>query len=203
MTKVYVTKDVKEALSLYKKTAVLVFPTDTVYGIGADIYNETAIKNIYEIKHRSFDKPLAVLCADKNQILHVAKSISPSMQKLLDAFMPGGFTAVLPKRETVPDFITGGADTVGVRIPNHPVALEILQRIGPLAVTSLNISGEPTINNAFDAMDVFGKDVDIVIYGDDAGIGIPSTVVTESNGKIVIIRKGLITKQMIDKVLKY
>lgn len=200
MAKFYLENEVKKALDNYQKTDIIAFPTDTVYGIGANLFNHEAIHKIYQTKHRPHNKPLAVLCANKNQILEVVKAIPPQVEKLIDAFMPGALTVVLPKRDEVPDFVTSQLQTVGVRIPNHKVALELLEKIGPLATTSANISGNESLNEASDVIKLLGEEIDIIIEG-ETETKIPSTVISIDNGVVHVIREGYISKSMIENIL--
>ncbi|HEY8364107.1 MAG TPA: L-threonylcarbamoyladenylate synthase [Haloplasmataceae bacterium] len=201
MTQIFKINELKEALSLYKKSDIISFPTDTVYGIGANIYSQEAIMKIYNTKHRPLNKPLAVLCANKEQILEVVEEIPTAIDHLIKYFLPGPLTVILPKKTTIPHYITSNLNTIGVRIPNHPVALEILKEIGPLATTSANFSGDESINNGEDVIKLLGKDIDIIIDGGLTTIGIPSTVVAFENGKIKIYREGVITENDIKKSL--
>ncbi len=201
MARVYQVDEVKKALSVYQKTDIISFPTDTVYGIGANIFNETAIDKIYQSKHRPKNKPLAVLCANIEQIMQVAKIIPAPAKSLITEFMPGALTVILPKREEIPFSVTSGLDTIGVRIPNHPVALEILESIGPLATTSANITGNISLNKASDVIDVLGDKIDIIIDGGLTDIGIPSTVVAINDDELKIIREGVITEEMLYKII--
>ncbi|QVK18117.1 threonylcarbamoyl-AMP synthase [Mycoplasmatota bacterium] len=201
MAKVYQTNILKEALLNYKNTDIIAFPTDTVYGIGANLFSIEAINKIYQTKHRPGHKPLAVLCANKQQILQVVKEIPPQMELLINHFMPGALTVILPKKEEVPDFVTSNLPTIGVRIPNHKIALEILEKVGPLATTSANLSGNKSLNDASDVIKRLGDNIDIIIDGGKTDIQIPSTVVTILNDEIKIIREGSIEKEMIQQVL--
>ncbi|NLG82033.1 MAG: threonylcarbamoyl-AMP synthase [Bacilli bacterium] len=202
MAKIYDVAAVKEALKDYQETDIIAFPTDTVYGIGASPFNLTAINKIYQSKHRPQNKPLPILCANLEQIKQVTLNIPPQMEVLIKTFLPGALTVVLPKNRIIPDYVTSGLPTIGVRIPNHPIALEILQAIGPLATTSANISGSSSLNNAEDVINVLGDKIDIIINGGLTDIGIPSTVVTMEDGEIKILREGIITKEMILKALE-
>lgn len=201
MAKVYQATEVSEALYNYKKTDIIAFPTDTVYGIGAYIFNKEAIDKIYKTKHRPQNKPLAVLCKDKEQILKVAKTIPKQIEILIDHFMPGALTVILPKRDEVPNFVTSNLNTIGVRIPNHQLALKILETVGPLATTSANISGNTGLNDALAVIKELGEEIDIIIDGGKTDIQIPSTVVSIDNDTIKIIREGTISKDMIYQVL--
>lgn len=202
MAKVYSVNELNKAIEDFKKTDLISFPTDTVYGIGANIFSEAAIKKIYQTKHRPENKPLAVLCASIEQILLVAKEIPLEIKKLIDKFMPGPLTVILPKREEVPNYITSNLDTIGVRIPNHQVALTILKQIGPLATTSANISGRSSLSNSKDVIKLLGDNIDIIIDGGITSIGVPSTVVSYIDNKLNIIREGSISKEMIIEIIK-
>jgi len=201
MANVYKGNEIKEALLNYQSTDIIAFPTDTVYGIGANIFNLEAINKIYQTKHRPGHKPLAVLCADINQILQVAREIPPKMELLIKQFLPGALTIILPKREEIPGFVTSHLNTIGVRIPNHPVALEILKKVGPLATTSANLSGDESIHDALNVIKLLGEEIDIIIDGGITDLKIPSTVVAIENDEIIIIREGSITKEMIQNVI--
>ncbi len=202
MANIFKENEIKKALLVYKKTDIIAFPTDTVYGIGANPFNHEAIHKIYQTKHRLDNKPLAILCANKKQILQVVNDIPPKIELLINHFMPGALTVILPKRNEIPDFVTSHLNTVGIRIPNHPIAKEILESIGPLATTSANLSGEASLNNGKDVIELLGHDVDIIIDGGLTDIQIPSTVISFENEVINIIREGVITKEMIEKIIK-
>ena len=126
---------------------LIVYPTDTVYGIGADIYNEVAVKNLYLAKRRPFDMALSVAVADRKMMESVA-ILNETADKPIKAFPPGPLTIILKKNPEVPDIVTAGSQKVGIRIPDHPIALEIARRSGPIVATSANIHFQP------DAIDI-------------------------------------------------
>ena len=202
MKKVFLPNELDDALRNYQSTDIISFPTDTVYGIGANLFNEDAIRKIYQTKHRPNNKPIAVLCNSKEQMLKVVKEIPKEIEVLIYHFMPGALTVVLPKKDNIPDFLTSNLPTVGVRIPNHQIALHILKPIGPLATTSANLSGEANLNSGEDVINQLGEDIDIIINGGITDIGIPSTVVSVIDGKLKIIRLGAISQKEIEEVLK-
>jgi L-threonylcarbamoyladenylate synthase len=144
---------------------VVVFETDTVYGIGC-LYDDLAsIRRIYEIKNREYHKPMAILCADKEQVSSIIEQFD-FIEPLARRYWPGALTLICPKKKNVDDLVTAGGKTVGVRIPDDPVALAILKKFGPMVVTSLNLSGEPPILRFTDALRYEGI-VDAVVEGKD------------------------------------
>lgn len=176
---------VKEILKKDLKDEVLIFETDTVYGIGCLISSEKGVRRIYDIKERDGQKPLAVLCANIEQVKSVVNEFSLGIE-YGEKYWPGALTLVLPKKDIVGDFITSGFKTVGVRIPNDEIALQILEKFGPMAVTSLNLSTEPAILKYSDAY-MYLDDVDYVVEGKDLD-SISSTVYDCINKKT--LRKG-------------
>ena len=157
--------DVRELLKINLKDEVIVFETDTVYGIGCLIGSEIGIKRIYEIKNREDKKPLPVLCANFEQVEKLVKDFD-KYRFLAEKYWPGALTLIFDKTNVVNDSITSGYSTVGVRIPNDFIALEILKKYGPMAVTSLNISSEPSILK-FEETFKFENVVDFIVKGKD------------------------------------
>ena len=147
------------------KDEVVIFQTDTVYGIGCLLSSKKGVKRIYEIKKRDGNKPLAVLCANVEQVKSVVDNYDLGAS-LGEKHWPGALTLVLPKKDIVGDHVTAGLNTVGVRIPNDEIALEILEKFGPMAVTSLNLSTEPAILRFSDAYMYF-ENVDYLVCGTD------------------------------------
>jgi len=164
------------------KDEVIVFQTDTVYGIGALLQSEKGVKKIYEIKARESKKPLAVLCANFEQVQSIVKDFD-SIKQYAEDHWPGALTLVLAKKDIVGDFITSGFQTVGVRIPKDDIALQILNHFGPMAVTSLNISSEPSILKYNDALK-FVDEVDYIVKGKDLN-SISSTVYDCINQRVL------------------
>lgn len=171
------------------KGDVIIFPTDTVYGIGARIDDDLAIRKIYEIKHRPQDKRLAVLCASLEDIEKVAY-LNDDAIKLINHFMPGGLTIILnSKPEIRSEFIL---ETVGVRIPDHELALRILKHNGPMATSSVNHSGTAPLNDYVEIVRQFQKDVLYVYPNASISTEISSTIVSLVDGKCTLIREGSI-----------
>ncbi len=144
---------------------VIIFQTDTVYGIGCKIESTIGVEKIYDIKKRDGNKPLAVLCANIEQVKSVVKRFELG-EEHAKKHWPGALTLIYPKKDIIGDFITSGFDTVGVRIPNDKIALSILEKFGPMAVTSLNLSTEPAILTFSNALTYLNK-VDYIVNGTD------------------------------------
>ncbi|AGI47426.1 Sua5/YciO/YrdC/YwlC family protein [Thermoplasmatales archaeon BRNA1] len=180
---------------------LIVYPTDTVYGIGADIFNEGAVKALYLAKKRPFDMALSVAVADRKMIEKVA-ILNENAEKLIDAFMPGPLTIIIKKQPDVPDIVTAMSDKVGIRIPNHPVALEIAKRAGPIVATSANTHFHPDAVNIDMAVEAFGDAVSTYVDAGQSPIGKPSTIVWIKGSDYEIIRQGDITEEMIEEVLQ-
>ena len=161
---------------------VIVFQTDTVYGIGALLKSKKGVKKIYDLKSRESKKPLAVLCANIEQVKSIVEDFD-SIKQFAESHWPGALTLVLNKKDIVGDFVTSGYSTVGVRIPNDDIALRILSRFGPMAVTSLNISSEPAILKYSDTLR-FINEVDYIVKGKDLN-SISSTVYDCVNKRVL------------------
>ena len=169
---------------------VIIFPTDTVYGIGCSVFDKDGQKRIYEIKNRPLNKRLSVLCKDLEQIKKIAV-VTSNAEKLINEFMPGGLTLVLEsKKELIGE---GIFETVGVRIPNHPVALKLLEEYGPMATTSVNLSGEDPLNDYDEIVNKFMDKVDMIYPNDLKSSKISSTVVNMTTNPYELIREGEIS----------
>lgn len=175
--------------SLYEKRLV-VFPTDTVYGIACLAESEEAVRGLYEAKGRDFRAALPVMVASTALIEQVARPI-PGLDRLAEWFWPGPLTIVLPKQPWLSSLVTAGGDTVGVRIPDHPLALDILRRIDcPLAVSSANRSGQPPARSAAEALAQLNGRVDLVLEGGEAPGGQASTVLDLTASPPAVLREG-------------
>mgnify|MGYP000893271216 FL=1 len=179
--------DVEKILEVDLKDKVIIFETDTVYGIGCLIESEIGIKRIYEIKKREEKKPLAVLCANIDQVKNLVSDFD-KYSHLAEKHWPGALTLIFKKSSLVSDTITSGFNTVGVRIPNDIIALNILEKFGPMAVTSLNISSEPALLKFEDTL-IFENEVNYVVKGKDLS-SISSTVYDCVNDNV--LRQGTI-----------
>ena len=179
---------------------LVIFPTETVYGLGADAQNPDAVGNIFAAKGRPQDNPLIVHIADLSQLSEAAAEVSPLAEKLLKAFWPGPFTAVLKKSASIPDCVSAGLDTVGVRMPSSEDARELIRRSGRMiAAPSANRSGRPSPTRAAHCIEDMQGRVDIILAGDPADFGMESTVCDLTGEVPVVLRPGGITAEMIER----
>lgn len=185
---------IKFAAKVLESGGLVAFPTETVYGLGANALNEEAVKNIFRAKGRPSDNPLIVHIAGIEQINELVREIPYNAHLLMDRLWPGPITFVLRKSLKVPGIITGGLDTVAVRMPNHPIALALIKESGlPIAAPSANISGKPSPTCARHVIEDLSGKVDVIIDGDFANIGLESTVLDLTLEPNMILRPGGIT----------
>lgn len=194
-----------DQLSKYIRSGeVVAFPTETVYGLGADATNPEAVKKIFLAKGRPSDNPLIVHVASIEQIESYVTEISPAARRLIQAFMPGPLTVVLPSNGKISDQVTAGLDTVGVRIPDHPAAQELIQKANvPIAAPSANLSGKPSPTSAIHVFQDLNGKIKAILDGGTTGVGLESTVVDCTGEKPEIIRPGGVTQMEIEEVLGY
>jgi len=192
----------KKAAQILKNGGVVAFPTETVYGLGADALRREASKKIYAAKGRPSDNPLIVHVSKEEEVYKLCNNINDNTKALMKKFWPGPLTIILQKKEILPVETTGGLNTVGVRMPNHSVALKLIELSGcPLAAPSANTSGRPSPTRAEHVIeDMLGK-IDMIIDAGVVGIGIESTIVDMTEDVPVILRPGAITKEMLEEVL--
>lgn len=188
------------AVNIIKTGEVVAFPTDTVYGIGAMASSPEAIDRLYQIKGRSFDKPIPILIGSIDQLDLIVSVLPPTVKLLAKRFWPGPLTMVMLKKTGLPDNLTS-LPTVGVRIPNHKFALDLLNICGPLAVTSANLSGRGEAQTVSQVMEQLGGNLELIVDGGSSTGGIASTVVDLSGTHPIIIRQGPITQKMITEAL--
>lgn len=192
-------KGIKDCADHLRGGEVVAFPTETVYGLGANAFDAEAVSRIFAAKGRPSDNPLICHVGDKELIKDIVSEITPLAQKLIDAFMPGPITVIMKKSAKIPSEVTAGLDTVGVRMPSDPVANEFLTDCGvPVAAPSANLSGTPSPTNARAVMEDMEGYVYGVIDGGDSVFGIESTVVDATGEKPVILRPGAVTKADIE-----
>lgn len=187
-------------IALIKEGEVVAFPTETVYGLGADAWNPSAIQKVFKIKGRPSDNPLIVHVSDLDQVLDFVASIQKEAQQLIDAFWPGSLSIILPKKPKVLDSVTAGLSTVAIRMPDHPIALDFISKTGPLVAPSANTSGNPSPTKANHVLQDFGSDFP-VIDGESTQVGLESTVIDLSEGELTILRPGSISRKQIEEVL--
>ena len=191
-----------EAGEILRRGGLVAFPTETVYGLGGDAMDASAAAKIYEAKGRPSDNPLIVHIADMDGLEKLAKEISDTARKLAEAFWPGPRTMIFKKRPEVPAGTTGGLDTVGVRMPQHPAALALIRSAGCyIAAPSANASGRPSPTLAEHVKEDLDGRIDMIIDGGAVGIGLESTIVDMTGNVPLILRPGCITAQMLEKVV--
>lgn len=180
---------------------LIVYPTDTVYGIGASITNQQAVKALFAAKHRPYDMALSVAVADKEMISRIAV-LNDTAEKLIDKFLPGPLTIIIKKRPDVPNIVTANSDKIGFRIPDHPVAREICRMSGPIVATSANTHSKPDAVNIDMAVEAFGDQISVYVDDGPSPGGKPSTIVWIKDDEYEIVRQGEITAEMIEEALK-
>ncbi|MCL2056628.1 MAG: L-threonylcarbamoyladenylate synthase [Oscillospiraceae bacterium] len=187
---------------ILRRGGLVVFPTETVYGLGADALNAQAVANIFRAKGRPADNPLIVHIASIEEITPLVRDFSAIAHKLADAFWPGPFTMVLPKSAAVPAITCAGLDTVAVRIPSHPAARALIRMAGvPVAAPSANISGRPSPTSARHCMEDMAGKAELVLDGGQCDVGIESTVLSLAGENPRLLRPGAVTAAMIRDVI--
>lgn len=199
----YNKSDLKYAANLINKGELVLFPTETVYGIGADGLNENAVKNIFLAKGRKQDNPLILHVSSIDMIKNITEYITPLEMKLIEHFFPGPLTIILKKNNKVPNIVTGNLDTVGIRMPENIIAHDLIELSNtPIAAPSANISGKPSGTNIDDIFEELNNKVSCIIDGGNTKIGLESTVVKVINDEIHILRPGKITEYDLEKIAK-
>lgn len=192
----------KEAVDFLKKGEIVAIPTETVYGLAADATNDEALRKIFTAKGRPSDHPLIVHIDSVDKVHQWAEFVSEDAKKLAKQFWPGPLTMIFRKRKTVSTFITGGLDTVAVRVPNHPVALEIIKKLGNgIAAPSANSHKKTSPTKSAHVLSTLDGKIAAVIDGGSCSIGIESTIIDMTKKIPVILRPGVITTSMIETVL--
>lgn len=194
--------ELNDCVNILKNGGIVIFPTETVYGIGANANCKKSVEKIYEIKERPGEKPLSILVSDIEEISKYAIIKNDIEKKIINNFMPGPLTIVLEKKKGVFDYITSGKNTIGIRIPNNKIILKILKSLKlPIVAPSANISGHPSGVQLSDILVDFENKVDICIDGGKSEFSESSTVIQIVNDKIEILRQGKISKNDIEKIL--
>jgi L-threonylcarbamoyladenylate synthase len=194
---------VADAVEALRRGDVVALPTETVYGLGADASNPSAVKKIFALKGRPADHPLIVHLYDAAQLPRWAEVIPHTAMQLGAAFWPGPLTLILKKTKSVPLEVTGGLETVGLRVPSHPLAREVLQKFsGGVAAPSANRFGRVSPTTAAHVREEFGAELPLILDGGACDVGVESTIVDLSSEAPAILRPGGITQQQIEEVLK-
>lgn len=195
-------EELNNVIKALENGELIVFPTETVYGIGTNGFNSLAIKKIYEAKGRPSDNPLIMHVSDLDMLKKCVKNISNVEKKLIQAFMPGPFTLIMEKNDIVPNSVTANLSTVAIRMPNNKIANTIIKDFGkPIAAPSANISGKPSGTNIEDIKEELGEKVFALIDGGSTDIGLESTVVKVINNVPTILRPGAVTADDIESVV--
>ena len=195
-------KELEEIGSTLRNGKLVIFPTETVYGIGANALDAKAVDDIFKAKGRANDNPLIVHVANFDMIHELTYEPTPIEKHLMDAFMPGPFTLILKKKKVIPDNVSAGLDTVGIRMPENDIARKIIEEANvPVAAPSANISSRPSGTKIEDIKDEFDGKVDIIVDGGETKIGIESTVVKVIDGIPNVLRPGKITPEDIKDVV--
>ena len=187
------TEAISEAARLVQEGGLVAFPTETVYGLGANALDEKAIERIYKVKGRRADKPLALLVADRDAVKGLAAWIPDYALRLMDGYWPGPLTLIFKASREVPPSVKSPEGTIGVRMPDHLVALELIRKSGVLlAATSANLSGEASRTTAHEVERDFGDKIDMIIDGGATEVGVASTVVDATGDRPAVVREGSI-----------
>ncbi|NJD25921.1 MAG: threonylcarbamoyl-AMP synthase [Betaproteobacteria bacterium] len=200
--------DFRRAVDLLRSGELVAFPTETVYGLGADAANPAAVAKIFAAKGRPADHPLIVHVAGHDAVDHWAEQVPDAAWELMEMFWPGPLTLILKKRPWVPSTVTGGQDTVGLRVPGHPVALELLRRFAAVAgdhagvaAPSANRFGRISPTTADHVREELGDRVPLILDGGPCAVGIESTIVDFSRGEAVVLRPGHIAPEHLEAIL--
>lgn len=188
------------AIETLQSGNLVAFPTDTVYGLGADPFNISAIIKLFESKGREYNKAIAVLVGSSDQVELIAERFTDNARILVNKFWPGGLTVIVPKRKDIPDLLSS-TPTIGIRMPDHPFTQELLKKFGPLATTSANLSGGPNPLTAADVMAQLNTRIPLVLDGGACPGGVPSTVVDCTIDQLHILRYGPISEETMKSAL--
>lgn len=191
----------EEAGELIRQGKIVVFPTETVYGIGTNGLDKNAVKKLYEVKQRPLNKPISLLVSNMEMVNSIAKDITEIEYKIMEKFFPGPLTIILKKKDIVPNVVTAGQNTVGIRMPRGEIARKLVEYADvPIATPSANISGEPSGTNLQEIKKHFEGKVDYFIDGGNSELGLASTIVQVVDGKPQILRQGSITLEQINQI---
>lgn len=192
---------IKEAAHSIKQGKLVLFPTETVYGIGANALDENAVNKIFKAKGRASDNPLIVHISNKKMLENLVKNIGVIEKKLMDEFWPGPLTIIFDRKKSVPNNVTAGLETVGIRMPNNSIAIKFIELANlPIAAPSANISGKPSGTKIEDITDELDGKVDYILDAGITDIGLESTVIRVIDNKVHILRPGKVTKEDIEKL---
>lgn len=194
-------KAILHAVDVLKQHGIVAFPTDTVYGLGAGVRDPIGVDRLYSVKGRDHTKAIAVLLSDPDQLSEVALELPGKADKIARAYWPGPLTLIVLRHPDVPGIVSP-TPTLGVRIPDHPVALKLMNKTGPLAVTSANLSGANNAVTAGEVLEQLDGRIDLILDGGKTPGGVPSTVLDCTTDKLKILREGPIGLKEIERFLQ-
>jgi L-threonylcarbamoyladenylate synthase len=193
---------VNSALKVLRSGGLVAFPTDTVYGVAANPFDTAAIERLYEAKIRETNKAIAVLIGNLDQIPQIAREVTESARRLAEHFWPGALTLIVPRLDSLPNILSP-TQSIGLRMPDHPFALTLLQKTGPLATTSANLSGGSNTTTAQEVLAQLDNRIELLLDGGKTPGGVPSTVVDCTQPEAIILRQGAISVEQIQRVLRH
>ncbi|OFN76036.1 MULTISPECIES: L-threonylcarbamoyladenylate synthase [Corynebacterium] len=189
------------AVKAAKSGRLVVMPTDTLYGLGCDAFDNDAVASLLATKHRGPDMPVPVLVGSWDTVKGLVASLDDTAQTLIEAFWPGGLSIVVPQAPSLPWNLGDTRGTVMLRMPLHPIAIELLREVGPMAVSSANISGQTPPTTAIAAKQQLGKAVTVYLDGGEAEVGKPSTIIDLSGPRPYLLREGALSAEQIGEVI--
>jgi L-threonylcarbamoyladenylate synthase len=190
-----------EAVDILRGGGIVAYPTDTVYGLGADATNEEAVLKIFDTKKRPLESAIPLLLSDTSDIANVARDIPDIAWRLAERFLPGGLTIVLYRLSSVSPVITGGSPKIAVRVPDHPIPIELIEMLGrPITGTSANLTGRSNPLTAEDVREQLGDSIDLIIDGGRCPGDITSTVIDLTADPPVIVRQGAVSRDEIESM---
>jgi L-threonylcarbamoyladenylate synthase len=194
---------IEEAAGIIKRGGIVAFPTETVYGLAADAFNDSAVRRVYEVKGRPCGKPLPVQVASAYDLDRLCVEVSKTARRLMDAFWPGALTIVLKASSDVPELVTAGTGTVGIRIPDDEVALSLIRAVGgPIVAPSANVSDSPPAVSAEEVVGYFDGSIEMVLDAGHSSVKVASTVVDLTPDELRILREGCISSERIRLLLE-
>jgi len=192
---------IEEAAQVIRAGGLVAFPTETVYGLGADVFNPSAVARVFAVKNRPLNQPLIIAPGSLAEISKLVKKIPATAKKLIDKFFPGPLTLVLLKSKIVPDILTAGKEKIALRIPDHPVVLALLSAVKkPLTATSANLTGHPSPTDATKVIRDLDNNIDLILDAGPTKFGIESTIL-DLTDKPTILRTGAISKEAIEAII--
>lgn len=200
MTKIVKQQDIEQICEVIQNGGIVAFPTETVYGLGIRFNDQEALEHLMEAKNRDYSKAITLMVAHPQDILQYAY-VSNKAQKIIKQFMPGMITLIFKKKESVDDMMTNGKTTIGIRIPDSEFVLSLLKKVGPMLVTSANLSHHQNTTSTKEVLQQLDGRIDMIVDGKTSD-NIASTVVDVSQDEIKILRAGKITKEQIEEAIK-